>query len=262
MPVLDVSEPAAFARFYDEALPRIYGYFLHRCSGRTVGGRGADSGDVRRGGRPSCARVASVDAPLPWLYGIARHKLLDHYRREATSRNGRRARRSVDDRVAATSASESWMRCEPFRRCSERHSCCGIWRVSPSRSSRRCSAEASRRPSRFSRAAASASGVRTSRRRRERSDRGSTRRLRRRRRPASLRSRRRSARSSSTNWGVPGTGCSAAAERGCCCSQRRSSCSSRVSRRRPTCLSARTTRCGRHRGRSLSSRVRGTASRR
>ena len=24
-----------------------------------------------------------MEAPLPWLYGIARHKLLDHYRREA-----------------------------------------------------------------------------------------------------------------------------------------------------------------------------------
>ena len=78
----DIAEPQAFAAFYDEALPRIYGYFVHRC------GRGAAVAEdltqetflaavveLRKGRR--------VDAPLPWIHGIARHKLIDHYRREA-----------------------------------------------------------------------------------------------------------------------------------------------------------------------------------
>jgi RNA polymerase sigma-70 factor (ECF subfamily) len=44
--------------------------------------------ELRRGRR--------VDAPLPWLFGIARHKLLDHYRAEA-----RRERPLADGAPAA-----------------------------------------------------------------------------------------------------------------------------------------------------------------
>jgi RNA polymerase sigma-70 factor (ECF subfamily) len=82
MPDSGISEPAAFARFYDDALPRIYGYFLHRCAGGSPVAEDltqetfiAALAELRKGRR--------VEAPLPWLYGIARHKLLDHYRREA-----------------------------------------------------------------------------------------------------------------------------------------------------------------------------------
>ena len=82
MPAVSISDPAAFARFYDDALPRIYGYFLHRCAGGSPVAEDltqetfiAALAELRKGRR--------VDAPLPWLYGIARHKLFDHYRREA-----------------------------------------------------------------------------------------------------------------------------------------------------------------------------------
>ena len=75
-------DPDAFAACYERALPRIYGYFLHRCGG-TAGVAEELTQETFltavaaiRGGR-------SVAAPLPWLFGIARHKLLDHYRREA-----------------------------------------------------------------------------------------------------------------------------------------------------------------------------------
>jgi RNA polymerase sigma-70 factor, ECF subfamily len=66
---------------YDSALPFVYGYLLARC------------------GRPALAEelaaetfLAAVDAvqhhpapplSIPWLIGIARHKLVDHWRREA-----------------------------------------------------------------------------------------------------------------------------------------------------------------------------------
>ena len=85
MPAASISDPQAFARFYDDALPRIYGYFLHRCGGAASTAEEltqetfvAAVTELRKG--------RHVDAPLPWLYGIARHKLLDHYRREGRRR--------------------------------------------------------------------------------------------------------------------------------------------------------------------------------
>jgi RNA polymerase sigma-70 factor (ECF subfamily) len=72
----------AFREFYEEALPRVYGYFLHRCGGSIPVAEDltqetflASIDELKKGRR--------VDAPIPWIYGIARHKLLDHYRRQA-----------------------------------------------------------------------------------------------------------------------------------------------------------------------------------
>jgi RNA polymerase sigma-70 factor, ECF subfamily len=84
-------DPQRFAAVYQESLPAIYGYFLHRCGGRVSAAEDltqetfvAAVAELRRGTR--------VQRPLPWLYGIARHKLLDHYRR-----NDRDARRLAPD---------------------------------------------------------------------------------------------------------------------------------------------------------------------
>jgi RNA polymerase sigma-70 factor (ECF subfamily) len=69
----------SFGRFYDEALPRVYGYFLHRCGGST-----STAEDLTQ--ETFLAAVAElkkerhVVTPTAWIYGIARHKLLDHYR--------------------------------------------------------------------------------------------------------------------------------------------------------------------------------------
>jgi len=91
MPFMDVAvqkvealgpSPETFRAFYEEALPRIYGYFLHRCGGSVPVAEDltqetflASVGELKRGRRP--------ETPIPWIYGIARHKLLDHYRRQA-----------------------------------------------------------------------------------------------------------------------------------------------------------------------------------
>jgi RNA polymerase sigma-70 factor (ECF subfamily) len=68
-----------FRRFYDDALPRVYGYLLHRC-----GGSASVAEDLTQ--ETFLAAVAElkkgkrIEAPVPWIYGIARHKLIDHYR--------------------------------------------------------------------------------------------------------------------------------------------------------------------------------------
>jgi hypothetical protein len=75
-------DPEKFRAFYEEALPGIYGYFLHRCGGSVPVAEDltqetflASVDELKRGRRP--------EAPIPWIYGIARHKLLDHYRMQA-----------------------------------------------------------------------------------------------------------------------------------------------------------------------------------
>jgi RNA polymerase sigma-70 factor (ECF subfamily) len=76
------SDPGSFRTFYEEALPRVYGYLLRR-----VGGSAAIAEDLTQ--ETFLALVAEVrkggeiDMPVAWTIGVARHKLLDHYRRQA-----------------------------------------------------------------------------------------------------------------------------------------------------------------------------------
>lgn len=71
--------------WFDEALPRLFGYFIAR-----VGGRVDIAEDLVQETVLAAARSASGPtggAPvMAWLYGIARHKLIDHYRREERDR--------------------------------------------------------------------------------------------------------------------------------------------------------------------------------
>src|SRR5260221_6395080 len=77
---------ASFYAFYDDALPRVYGYLLHRSGGSPTLAEDltqetflAAVRELKKGRRP--------EMPIPWIFGIARHKLLDHYRRrERTER--------------------------------------------------------------------------------------------------------------------------------------------------------------------------------
>ena len=80
-------DPDAFRAFYGEALPKVYGYLLHRCGGVVPVAEDltqetflAAVSELRKGRRP--------EAPIPWVYGIARHKLLDHYRKEERAERG------------------------------------------------------------------------------------------------------------------------------------------------------------------------------
>src|SRR5690606_1015961 len=69
------------AAWFDDALPRIYGYFIPR-----VGGRVAIAEDLTQETMLAAVRTDrgpnGPDSVMPWLFGIARHKLMDHYRKQ------------------------------------------------------------------------------------------------------------------------------------------------------------------------------------
>lgn len=66
--------------WFDDAVPRLYGYFMVR-----VGGRIPVAEDLTQ--ETLLAAVTGTSTPsaetplMAWLFGIARHKLLDYYRR-------------------------------------------------------------------------------------------------------------------------------------------------------------------------------------
>jgi RNA polymerase sigma-70 factor (ECF subfamily) len=64
---------------YDEALPVVYGYFVRRC-----GDRGTAEDLTSETFLAAMDAARKSDPPpiaVPWLLGVARHKLADHYRR-------------------------------------------------------------------------------------------------------------------------------------------------------------------------------------
>lgn len=72
-----------FRALYDESLPHVYGYLVHRLGGNAAVAEEltqetylAALRELRRGQEPSILCV-------PWLIGVARHKLVDHFRRLA-----------------------------------------------------------------------------------------------------------------------------------------------------------------------------------
>jgi len=79
----------ALLALYDDALPHVYGYLLGRCGGRALAeDLTSETFLAAMEAMGRSAEEASTAAPLtlPWLIGIARHKLADHWRREARVR--------------------------------------------------------------------------------------------------------------------------------------------------------------------------------
>lgn len=73
--------PRQLLAAYDEALPVVYGYFVRRCGDR---GTAEDLTSETFLAAMDAARRKGPAAPpisVPWLLGVARHKLADHYRR-------------------------------------------------------------------------------------------------------------------------------------------------------------------------------------
>jgi RNA polymerase sigma-70 factor, ECF subfamily len=80
----DLARPEDFRDFYRASLSTVYGYFVNRCgSSRHVAEDltqetfMAAVTELRRGAWPT--------TPSAWIMGIAKHKLIDHFRRERRS---------------------------------------------------------------------------------------------------------------------------------------------------------------------------------
>ncbi|MFN2588088.1 MAG: RNA polymerase sigma factor [Actinomycetota bacterium] len=91
-----LEDPGAFRAFYRDALPRIYGYFMNRC-----GNDPAVAEDLTQETFMAAVQALKkgprVDDPTAWIVGIARHKLVDHYRsREREERKLAAVAASVD----------------------------------------------------------------------------------------------------------------------------------------------------------------------
>ncbi len=72
------ASPERLLELYDTALPQVYGYLHRRCRNTTVA---EDiTTEVFVGAIDSIRRNAVTDVTIAWLIGIARHKLVDHWR--------------------------------------------------------------------------------------------------------------------------------------------------------------------------------------
>lgn len=71
----------AFLALYDVALPQVYAYLSVRCPGRAI------AEDLTAETFLAAVDAVRSDDPprltVAWLIGVARHKLLDHWRRQA-----------------------------------------------------------------------------------------------------------------------------------------------------------------------------------
>jgi RNA polymerase sigma-70 factor, ECF subfamily len=81
------TDPAGeFLAQYDHALPEVYGYLLHRC------GHSAVAEDLTSEVFLAAARAVRQGTvrhlTVAWLIGIARHKLIDHWRWQAREERG------------------------------------------------------------------------------------------------------------------------------------------------------------------------------
>ena len=74
-------QAAAFLAFYDDALPQVYGYLAKRCGPATL------AEELTAETFLAAVDAARGDDPppisMPWVIGVARHKLADHWRRQA-----------------------------------------------------------------------------------------------------------------------------------------------------------------------------------
>jgi RNA polymerase sigma-70 factor, ECF subfamily len=95
---------AALLALYDDAVGEVHGYLLARCRNRAVA---EDiTSDVFMGAVESVTRGAVRDVTTAWLIGIARHKLVDHWRR--VEREQRRLSAVAEDPTAAPPAEDPW----------------------------------------------------------------------------------------------------------------------------------------------------------
>ena len=77
----DDRQAVALCVLYDRALPQVFGYFVRRCGSVTVAEDLTSETFLAAVDAVRRDRVANLTEA--WLIGVARHKLVDHWRREA-----------------------------------------------------------------------------------------------------------------------------------------------------------------------------------
>jgi RNA polymerase sigma-70 factor, ECF subfamily len=76
----------AFLELYDRALPEVYGYLVRRCGSDAVA---EDlTGEVFLAGVAAVQRGTLQQPTVAWLVAVARHKLVDHWRRTGREQRG------------------------------------------------------------------------------------------------------------------------------------------------------------------------------
>jgi RNA polymerase sigma-70 factor (ECF subfamily) len=66
---------------YDRALPQVYGYLVDRCG--DVATAEDLTSETFLAAVAAAQRSGDGDVSIPWLIGVARHKLIDHWRRRS-----------------------------------------------------------------------------------------------------------------------------------------------------------------------------------
>jgi RNA polymerase sigma-70 factor (ECF subfamily) len=84
----DPDPRAALLELYDPALPRVYGYLLRRCGQRELAEE--LTSETFLAAAVAVRRAPPTELDVPWLIGVARHKLADHWRRQAREERGLR----------------------------------------------------------------------------------------------------------------------------------------------------------------------------
>lgn len=82
---------------YDEALPHVYGYLLARC--RDVALAEDLAAESFLAAVHAVRKPAAPEPSVPWLIGVARHKLADHWRRVEREQRGLRLLDGEPDQV-------------------------------------------------------------------------------------------------------------------------------------------------------------------
>lgn len=93
----------ALLALYDTAMPEVYGYLHRRCRDRTVA---EDlTTEVFLSAVDSISRDVVTEVTTAWLVGIARHKIVDHWRR---SEREQRRLHAVADEEATSPDADPW----------------------------------------------------------------------------------------------------------------------------------------------------------
>ncbi|MDQ3610396.1 MAG: sigma-70 family RNA polymerase sigma factor [Actinomycetota bacterium] len=94
----------ALLELYDAALPHVYGYLLSRCRRQHLA---EDiTAEVFLAAVAAVRRADPPEVSLPWLIGTARHKLVDHWRRETREERGLHA--VASDPTGPAAVSDPW----------------------------------------------------------------------------------------------------------------------------------------------------------